>query len=103
MKVSQLPILRGTIKPNRDNPRYWVLEVWCPFCQSHHSHGWDPSDGYKPTHRVAHCPPQSLFYKGGYRVAPWRNTDPEYAAMRPVEDLVRQAVKAAKENRRLGA
>ncbi len=87
------PLLRGVLvevlttwRPYPDRPdiehRQCLLSVWCPFCQRHHVHGWNPANnGGEAEHRGAHChDPASPFDSTGYFISVYRKSDPEYAA-----------------------
>jgi hypothetical protein len=49
--------------------------VHCLWCDHEHIHGYNPSDGFKPSHRVAHCTPGRPFDLHGYYIAPFRQKD----------------------------
>jgi len=100
-KTDTRPLLRGTLVladwwPMSDRPgmerRHATLRVWCPHCREHHTHGWAPGDPLRPSHRQAHCSDPSPFQATGYYIAPWRKSDPEYAAheVSPTKIIIRQ-------------
>ena len=65
-----VPVLRGIVTDNGS-----VLNVWCPYCDAMHMHGWQPDHpaGHLE-HRMAHCEDSpdpegrrgSPFKAGGY-------------------------------------
>jgi hypothetical protein len=74
-----LPVLRGILvgltgswykdPDGKTEHRGAYLLVWCPECDQHHQHSWDPRDGVDVLkHKRAHCDPGSAFKKGGYYV-----------------------------------
>ncbi len=81
-RPNMMPLFRGIledIKPKMaDGSRPCILAFWCPYCDTHHRHGWDARDnGNHWEHRVAHCPPESPLHKDGYYISPFRKNDPE--------------------------
>ena len=72
MKKKELPILRGFVKKDNNNGLL-VLDVFCPFCDSWHRHGYDKEDKNIPSHRAAHCiyGKESPFKNTGYYIAPF--------------------------------
>jgi len=46
-----------------------TIRVWCPFCKTHHTHGWAAEDSQADavSHRAAHCSNrESPLLAGGY-------------------------------------
>ena len=70
----QTPLLRGFLRKNHEAIQ---LDVWCPYCDALHTHGWPPGAGWQPQHRWAHCysKNESPLRETGYRIAPYRVKD----------------------------
>lgn len=74
---SVLPILRGFVtvgcRKLNQNP---VINVYCPFCDAWHIHGYPKEDQkLKASHRAAHCSNNSPLYNTGYMIAPFKKGD----------------------------
>jgi hypothetical protein len=73
MDRKKFSVLRGVVEIDADGTIF--LRVFCPWCDTFHTHGWKLGDT-KPTHKVAHCAKEGGPFEGvGYLVAPYRNLD----------------------------
>ena len=53
------PVFIGNIKHNGTCP---VIDVWCPYCNREHRHGWPHGDSKGAFPRVSHCTNQMSPY-----------------------------------------
>jgi hypothetical protein len=105
MSKRKRPLLRGALVevvevvarwwpgpgPGQEH-RQCLIDVFCPYCDRMHTHGWDPANNARVVEfRVAHCDQGDLFYGGGYWISVWRQSDPGSAAhaVRPGRPIVR--------------
>lgn len=66
-----VPVLRGVLKS-----RGKEIRVYCPYCNTTHSHGWDPQlSPRRIEHRSAHCSGDNPFREGGYYIGIARPRD----------------------------
>jgi hypothetical protein len=60
-----IPVLRGFLSYNGNLIH---VNVFCPYCDKYHSHGWNPENpSWAIEHRCAHCFDKP-FNKGGYYI-----------------------------------
>ena len=56
-------VLRGHLSEDGKH-----INVWCPYCNKYHNHGWTEKDKRDISHRAAECFDGSPFRRGGYYI-----------------------------------
>lgn len=57
-----MPVLRGFVSEDRK-----MINVWCPYCQKFHYHGWNPENpSWAVEDRGPHCFTDNPFRPRGY-------------------------------------